>query len=322
MASSDPADVDAINAEASVLMKRGIRIMEESQPDVREALACFERALAMRSQLPYETEPLLRYSFAACWLNRGDALNRLGESAAALDSYDEGIDLLRALPFEDDPRFPRRLAIACQNRGLILQTRGEVDEAAAAFTDARTTLEEPYSRLIHDRASLLAAVWMNLANAHASQATAESGILARDAALEAIALVTESEATLQEAADIGLRARHVLCRLLAEHLSSVEPGDATVRAAVDEATDAVDDGLDLVRRWERRGATRFRAIASDLFRFGVRVYGAYQPQFVEEFLADNIDPAQSSVDYVNSPEIRFAVEEARAMTAARARGES
>ena len=80
---------------------------------------------------------------------------------------------------------------------------------------------------------------------------------------------------------------------------------------VHEATDAVDDGLALVRSWEQRGVRCFRPLAFDLFRFGARVYARYQPQFLEEFIDDNLNPALSSAGYVESPEMVMAAHEAR-----------
>ena len=65
-------------------------------------------------------------------------------------------------------------------------------------------------------------------------------------------------------------------------------------------TDAVDDGLTLARRWEQAGVARFRDIAYDLFRFGARVYAVYQPQFLNEFVLDNLEPTRPSADYVGS----------------------
>ena len=155
---------------------------------------------------------------------------------------------------------------------------------------------------------------MNLAKARALDATEESGSLAREAALRAIALVSGLEEENVDAAEAGLKARHVLCQSLVERLSPAATSDRTVLDHVHEATDAVDAGLELARRWERKGVTRFRSVAYDLFRFGARVYARYQPQFLEEFVLDNIDPARSSLDYVESAEMRSAVREARGLS--------
>jgi hypothetical protein len=62
----------------------------------------------------------------------------------------------------------------------------------------------------------------------------------------------------------------------------------------------------LARYWEHRGVERFRPVAFDLFRFGVRLYHAHQPQFLNEFLLENLDPAASSGAFVGSPEVRAA----------------
>jgi hypothetical protein len=75
---------------------------------------------------------------------------------------------------------------------------------------------------------------------------------------------------------------------------------------VGAATDAVDEGLAIARQWEQRGVDRFRGLAYDLVRFGTRVYRLYQPQFLSEFVLENLDPARSSGAYVGSPEMRAA----------------
>jgi hypothetical protein len=311
----DPADVQAIDAQASVLMKQGIRLLGDAAPEaVTEALGCFDRALALRSGLPIDEAPVLRYGLAACWLNRADALMRLGggaQIADALLAFDEGIALLRDLPLDEDARFPRRLAMAHHNRGLALQVQGRpVAEAIAAFTDAMTILDSDRAAQIPDRQYLRAVVWMNFANARASEATAESQAFARDAALRAIALVADLEAHDVDAAEVGLKARHLLCQTIATRLSRPAATDETMPDDVHEATDLADEGLGLVRRWEQNGVVRFRAIAFDLFRFGARVYARYQPQFLNEFVLDNLDPGQSSADYVGSAEMRSAAQEA------------
>jgi tetratricopeptide (TPR) repeat protein len=308
----EPQAAQAIDAEASVLMKHGIRLLADAG-SASEALACFDAALELRRRLPVNTSPNLRYGLAACWLNRAEALMRMGDDSRrllALQAHDEAIRLLADLPLVEDVRFARRLAIAHQNRGLALQAdAASFGEAIAAFSSAIAVLERDEAAPIPDRPYLLAAAWTNLANAWVSRpATDESTHLAADTARRAIALVAGLEAADADAAEVGLKARHVLCQILARRLS--QPGGGATRADLDEATDAVDDGLTLARGWEREGITRFRGIAYDLFRFGARVYAAYQPQFLNEFVLDNTDPAHSSAGYVESEEMRSAAEEA------------
>ena len=55
--------------------------------------------------------------------------------------------------------------------------------------------------------------------------------------------------------------------------------------------------------------TAFRGMAVDLFRFGLKIYLVYQPQFLQEFLDENLDPAASSDGYASDPEIVAAAKE-------------
>ena len=300
---------EALDAQASVLMKRGISLMNDPAA-VTDALACFDQALDIRRQLPAEV-PVFRYGLAACLLNRADALVRLGGDthlAEALQAYDEGIAVTRGLELTSDPRFPRRLVIAYQNRGLALAMRGDMESALGSFESAATLLEDEVSATIEDRRYMRAAVWMNLANARIAAGRPELDVPAHEAALRAIALVDGLEAEEPGYADIGLRARHVLCRVAANRFSASPEGAAA--DDVHAATDAVDDGLELIRRWEQRGEPRFRGLACDLFRFGARVYAIFQPQFLDEFVADNVDPSRSSRDYVDDPAVQAAAQEA------------
>ena len=317
MAEFDRSQIDAINAEASVLMKEGIRLLEMGPVEtLPEALIYFDRALELRRRLPTDEEPILGFGLAACWLNRADALARLGSPAQlreALTAYDEGIKVLLKLPFEQDARFPRRLALAHQNRAMALLAVGHhrVGDAIAALTEAVAVLERKASAAIPDRAYVQATIWANLAKAHASASGPDVWGAAANAAHKAIALIGGDESRSVEAAEVGLNARHVLCQALAERLSLTSPTGFARQEDVHEATDLVDEALGLARAWERKGVARFRAIAHDVFRFGARLYAKYQPQFLTEFVDENMDPERSSAAYVESAEMQSAAEEAR-----------
>ena len=92
--------------------------------------------------------------------------------------------------------------------------------------------------------------------------------------------------------------RHADCQAIPENETDI--------ADVHDATDLADEGLDLVREWERRGVDRFRSLASDLFRFGARVYAYYQPHFLDQFISEQLDPEQSSPAYLESSEMQDA----------------
>ncbi len=333
-------DLDEILIESSRLMKEGMRLRDEAPA---EALDCFNRALDLRRRLPTDEVPVLRYDLAACWLNRAEALLRVGSQAtvagdwggAALQSYDEALALLRTLPLDDDPRFARRLAIAWQNRGRLLGLLAsrapggrDTPKAIASFMEAMTVLER-HGALVSDRQQLLAAIWMNTANAwmldaqeqaqqqaHEHRHEHEHGheheiaaAQAADAARQAIALVEALEHEDADAAEVGLHARHVLCRALAATTLAAEPATDVASDDVHAATDLADDSLTLVEHWESRGVSRFRALAADFFRFGAQVYAIHQPRFLPEFLQEHLDPARSSQDYVDSPDMQDAAQD-------------
>lgn len=310
-------EVEEINSQASVLMKRGIELMQDARPDrITEALDCFDRARELRGGLPIDSNPALGYGLAACWLNRAEALIRAGEQSRiseAIQACDEGITLLRRLPLDADARYPRRLAVALQNRGLAQQMRDgpASEQALASLGDAIAVLELNASQAIPDRRFMLAAIWINVAIGWASREGAAAADAGREAASRSIELVRDLEKDDAGAAEAGLKARHVYCQILAKRLGlTAAAANAGVPEDVHEATDLVDDGLNLARHWEQNGVSRFRNIAYDLFRFGTRVYNRFQPQFLNEFVLDNLDAARSSQQYVDSPEMRSATEEA------------
>jgi tetratricopeptide (TPR) repeat protein len=305
-----PQEIEAADAQASLFMKEGIRLMQSGN-DMDAAILQFDRALALRRRLPIEV-PVHAYGLAACWLNRAEALTSLGPfyHALALDAYDEALALLRSLPLGTDARFSRRLAIAHQNRALVLaaQNPPETTGAIAALVDAIAVLDHAGTMDASERDYLLAVVWMNLANIKASEDTIMSDLAARDAARRALALVKAQEHQDAAAAEAGLKARHVLCHIAARRLS-VQAERETALEDVHDATDLADEGLSLVREWEQRGVDRFRNLASDLFRFGARVYAYYQPRFLREFLSEQLDARQSAPSYVQSREMQDAARE-------------
>lgn len=290
-------------------MNEGIRLTQSGN-DV-DALPYFDRALELRRRLPTDV-PIHAYGLAACWLNRAEALTRLGPAhhALSLSAYDEALALLRPLPLGDDMRFSKRLAIAHQNRALVLAARSPpaTADAIAALVDAIEVLDHAKAMEVPERDYLLAVVWMNLANIQASEATILSDRAASDAARRALALVKIQEREDTAAAEAGLKARHVLCHIAARRLS-VPAEKEMVMPDVHDATDLADEGLALVREWERRGVDRLRNLASDLFRFGARVYACYQPQFLDEFLSEQLDSEQSAPSYVQSRAMQDAARE-------------
>jgi tetratricopeptide (TPR) repeat protein len=295
---------EAINRQASVWMKRGIALLEANTAvSLPEAVAHFDRAIELRRRLPLDADPVYRYGLAAGWMNRGDVFTRLGSKAdlaKAVQSYDEALILLNDLPLDANPLFRRRLAIAWQNRGLTLQAQNTPPallEAARSFETALRTLQADIGGTILDRDFLLAAVWLNKANLLATEKTTAAAQQAYLAAQEVLARVAGAEEKNVTEAELGLKARHILCQAIASLLMQTDLGEPVRISLIGEGTDLVEAGIGLARRWEQQGFRQFRTLAQELFRFGARVYQTYQPHFLSEFLLENLDPAHSSTAF-------------------------
>ena len=270
--------------------------MAQTAPGAQEkAIACYNRAIALRRKLPLAENPRYRYGLAAGWMNRADSLSRLGtkaRNAESIASYDEALALLRFLPMEQDALYPRRLAIALINQSLVRrkgETRAELEAAMAGYREALSVLEQPAARSIDDREVLRAAALGNLADAlleTGDSAAPEAQVLA----LESLALVREAEREERKTAEAGAKARHVLCCAIAAQSRDGLTVPADLLAL---ATSTVDDGLALARHWEERGDAGFRAVAQDLFRFGCRVHQGGGPGFLAKFILESLDPAQT-----------------------------
>ena len=288
---------DEINQQASVLMKRGIALVDANTPDcLKEAIDHFDSAIALRLTLPLDDNPLFRYGLTAGWINRGDALVRLGSGesrAEALRSYDAALETLSGLEMDTNRLFRRRVAFAWKNRGLALLQKSDAlsrREAGQSYEAAIAALLEGNAAEISDRPYLLAAVRMNYANALVCEDTMDSLLRARTVAQEAIAAADQNPALDEPMAEVSLKARHILCQAITQLLSRTDPLDLSQKELIGDATDAAEEGMALARTWKHRGIERFSPLAQDLFTFAARAYRSFQPHFVNEFLLEHIEP--------------------------------
>jgi tetratricopeptide (TPR) repeat protein len=288
---------DAVNRAASVLMKRGIALLNEnSRASLPEAIGNFERAIEMRSGLPLDMDPLFRYGLAAGCMNLGDALTRSGAAehlAEAVKSYDAALEVLKGLRLEENPLFTRRVAIAWQNRGLTLHAQKNEVEAEVSLEKAIEILQAAQG--IEDRDFLLATARLNLANLLAGMKSTEAAERARSAARAAVGFSRANEMQDAAMAEVGLKARYAWCKAAWRLLSVKGLTDAARDELLAEATDAVDNGMVLARKWR----PQFDFLAPNLFSYGTHIYQKYQPQFLSEFLLENLDTERSAGAFVN-----------------------
>jgi len=285
------------NELASIWMKRGIALLEENTvSSLKQAIGCFDKAIELRSALPLDANHRFRYGLAAGWMNRGDALTRLGSQEhcrEALRSYDEALKYLSLLPLDEDPLFLKRMVIAWLNRGVTLLAQGsDLSEAERSLKQSIALLEHAQAVAIIERSQLLGCAWMNMANT-LLRCQPPRLIESRECARAALKQLAEVEIVDAVSAEAGLKARHVLCQVIVRLAVERRQDDSFIKDLLIEAMDAVDDGLKLAREWELRNVTRFRALAGQLFSFGVRAYQMCQPQFLVEFISESVDPQVS-----------------------------
>ena len=301
------------NQWASDWMHQGIDLLPESSAEALErAVRCFDQAIALRRALPLAENHFLRYGLSAGWVNRGDALSRLkreGALAEAIQSYDEALVLLKSLPLEENLLYPRRLAITWINRGIALQMdplRHGTEEAAECFRSAIGVLEHPSASALADTLSLQAGAWINLAGtlAHAGEKPSEA---ARSAARRALQLAQPSERTDLTLAEVALKARHLLCRLVVREIVDKRPVSPDLRQ---EASGAATDALLLARDWHLQGHPGFEGMAREIFRFGCRILGAGSPRLLARFLEECLKEKESHAAFPLDPETFAAAQSA------------
>lgn len=301
--------VDARNLLANVWTNRGIALLIEGGSDnLTESIRSFDNAIACRRNFPPWADPWIHYGLAAGWMNRGDALTRLGgpnNLELALNAYDEALGVLLSLPLQGEPAFRERTAIAWMNRGITLQavgTQAASSQAIQSFDQAEASLgASPATR---ESVRILAAACMNHANA-LLQSEGSHATLSCQSARRAITYSDGVERESLASAEVGVKARYILCQALARLLEA-EQDNRRRDELFAQATDAVDEGMELIRHWNGSGSEKLLGMANDLFRFGSRLYQAYQPHFLTEFLLENLDPQVTPVALEASPQMHLA----------------
>ncbi|HEX7652284.1 MAG TPA: hypothetical protein VF607_02185 [Verrucomicrobiae bacterium] len=286
---------EAIEARANAHMHRGMALLAAEHPPAQAsahwhaAIHEFDESLTWRQKLPWADNPWYRYGMIAGHLNRGEAFTRLRLTAPALAAFDAGIELLQSLPLQDHPAFARRWIIAWINRGLAELLPGTPEAATRAEANFRAAIEAAEQGLAHHpglEANLLAAAWMNYSQALLA-GTAPALTQVQSAARQALNITRQNERQDLVAADIALRAWHVLCRALTGEIETTLDR-ARTEALLGEVTDAMEAGLSLGYHWQTQYSQTLADIHTELFQFGCEVYLRYQPHFLVEFIEEQL----------------------------------
>ena len=270
------AETGQIQADSKREMLSGIALLGRSE--WRGALACFDRAIALRETLPWRDEPESAWVLAAAWLNRRDELRGLGVAGLlpeAIRSLDRAIEAMGVVPLAEHPAFVDRLILAWLNRGTTCGEAGETEASLESFARAEALLAEWGRDAGPQRRFLDAMLHVNRARVLLDAGRAEAAWLDARTGLESLRALEPGEGEIAQA---GVRARSVWCRTLAALLDRPD-GAARAGDWIAAATDAAEEALAIVKRdglaepW-----------VADLVRYGAKIYRACQPQFLREFI--------------------------------------
>lgn len=306
----NPADLDdgsphGKNELANTLTNRGICVLTAGDKEqLPAALADFDRAIALRKEIPLEGNEGIRWGLASGLMNRGDVLHRLGErEAEAREAYDEAIGHLRQLPYQENPNALQRLALAWANRGLVAEDH---DASRRCFDECINLLPTPQNP---QQLLTLCNALLNRGR-HSLQVIDDTNATAADAR-RVLDLLVPHERNHPAPAEIALQARHLLAHALCAWLDDNRKGPGLADDWIADATDTVEDALALERHWEQQGLEGLRPLACDLFQLGLHVYRVCQPHFFAEFLLESMDPEISPGAPFTDP--RFQAAAARAL---------
>lgn len=305
---------------ANGVSHRGIALLSANDPVVLpEALHCFETAIVLRRDLPLEENPWFRWGLSAGWMNRGDVLTRLGgpeRLAEAVRSYDEALAHLPRVSTAPGMNVVGRHALAWMNRALTLRAQGTPESRAEALRSlgraeelllTHATAENPVDALTQATLAMnRAAVLLELEPPRLLDAM--------QAAEAAITHTLPAEATELLAAEVGLKARHAWCHAVAMLLETPPVDTKHADEWILQATERVEEAMALTARWAPQGQA-FRALRLELFHYGCRIYLAYQPHFMAEFLLDVLDPERGSPLRTEADDLRAAGLDALEMAA-------
>ncbi len=293
-------------ALASAWTRRGISLLEE--PDgALGALPWFEGAIELRNRFPLEENPWSRYGLAAGWLNRGEALSRLGGEERLVESvrcFDVALEHLEKLPVETHEAFRQRRVVAWTNRGVTLMKQGNDRESLRSFQEAQAVLTDE----VPGSFFLRAGIWAN-------QATIQFHEGGKDVPIEAearriLSEVQAEERTDRHAAEIGLKTRQLLCLAIGNQVDAGCFSEEVLPDRVSEVTDIVEAGIRLAQDWKEQGVSEFIPLARVFFCFGLRFYQVHLPHFLTEFLEEFLEGENVQGGIVMDPLLAEAMRDA------------
>jgi tetratricopeptide (TPR) repeat protein len=246
--------------------------------DLQQAIDSYNQAIKLSQELPLDN-PEYRNDLAGVYMNRGSAQSKLGTPSdlqQAIESYNQAIKLRQELPL-DNPEYRNNLAIAYYNRGNAqwkLSTPSDLQQAIASYNQAiklhqELPLDNP------EYCHSLAGIYCNLGNVQKVLNKLKQAIKSYNQGLA----INES-LDKQVWQYVGFRVN----TLIGKTSACMRHGD------FEEANNAAEEGLELLRDLEISGVYVLRSLRERLFGDTITTYLAMGPNFLIEFMLEHLEP--------------------------------
>ncbi len=258
-----------------------------SRESWERAIEHFDRAISVRENTP-DPSPANLWGLSASWLNRGDALSRLGGETnldLSLEAAQKAESILRSFDPGENPPFRTRMALAWMNQGAAyIQLTSEYgrkhrDDTFNAYQTAIDILRPGADSGAEESKRVLAVTLTNLSRARLQLGgqSPEAGVAE---AREALALIGAHEIEDLELANLGITARIALCRSL-ELLKEATGEDL-------EITDIAEEGLSVALKVKENVGRLFisESTLGELMRCGAEAYLKHSPHFLTDYLLE------------------------------------
>ncbi len=269
---------------------RGLALLSSPDPaELHEAIISFDEAIALRTASTSRSD---QWGLAAAWLNRADALARLGGAdrlGEAIEAVTKGREALVDFDPDESPASRTRWALSWMKEGeFSARLRSECaqdcgDRAIFCLEQAVVLLRAGAAAGAEESRRMLAAALANLSRTRLLLDRKGSPTGAEEAR-EALAWLGEAESSSPETAGLGATARIAF----ACHRESLPDGDEGLL----EITDFAEAGLAnlaAVRKTEDPSAVD-EGIVGELIRLGASAYLRAAPRFLADFLLEQLDP--------------------------------
>lgn len=267
----------------------------DSTQSWRRAVAFFDKAIELRRSA-VEFDFQARWASAAAWINRGEALAKLGgfeELRQAVEANVQAEILLSQFDLDEKTGYRTRFALTHKNRGELLAQIidsfgvGDIDTAIEHFRIAAEIVRPAAARGVAEACRVLAATLTNLGRTRLLLKHCGSEQAEREAR-EALALALDSGIQGEEGVALELTARIGLCRILAS--PHEEKNAAEITDLAEEGIRRTLDSLDT----DSLISPRLDTLLGQLFLCGADAYRRHLPDFLADYLLDFLDPERGA----------------------------